>query len=368
MKAVIVHDVFIEFGGAERVLLALIDLYPDADVYIPLLSGKRRNELRRYTNGRIVSSWMNYIPLIHSASILLKPLLYLYWEQLDLRGYNLVISSSHSFSAKSVITAPNTTHVSYIHTPPRYLYTEFNETRMLNRPVVRMLLSPLLSWLRVRDYIGAQRPDILIANSKHVQARIKKYYRRDSVVIYPPVRIPTRLLKRNPRYFVCMSRLARQKGIGLAIRVCNELNEELVIVGEGAQESALKAIAGPTIRFLGYVPDEDMPAVWAGTKALIYPSIEEDFGIVPVEAMAHGVPVIAYDSGALKESVVEGKSGLFFKEFTEDALIGALKQFRQADFPPGSVRKQAMVFSRQVFQKMMQRLIRQSSTHLSILK
>ena len=348
-KVAIIHDVFIEFGGAERVLLALLDLYPTADVYIPLLSARRWKELGEHTKGNIISSWLNHVPFVHSASILLKPFLYWHCEQLDLKKYDVVISSSHSFSSKSVITVPHTLHVSYIHTPPRYLYTEFNETHVLRNPLIRVLFSPLLSWLRVRDFIGAQRPDVLIANSKEVQARIKKYYRRDSVVIYPPVRIPRKLPRRDPKYFVCMSRLARQKGIDLAIRACNALKERLVIVGEGAQESYLRSIAGPTIEFLGRVPDEKMAEVWAGAKALIYPSIEEDFGIVPVEAMAHGVPVIAYDSGALRESVVEGKTGVFFPSFTEESLIHALVQLRTKRFSSSAMIKQAHIFSDHIF-------------------
>lgn len=358
MKVAVVHDVFIEFGGAERVLLALLDLYPTADVYIPLLGDDRREELKGHTKGKIYSSTLNYIPLVHSASILLKPLLYLYWEQLDLKGYDLVISSSHSFSSKSVITSPQTLHVSYIHTPPRYLYAEFNETRILNKPLMRLALSPLLSWLRVRDFIGAQRPDILIANSHTVQMRILKYYRRESVVIYPPVRIPKQLPKRHPKYFLCVSRLARQKGMDLAIRACNTLKERLVIVGEGAQEQYLRSIAGPTVEFRGNVPDEKMTGVWAGAQALIYPSIEEDFGIVPVEAMAHGVPVIAYDSGALRETIIEKKTGVFFATFTEGDLLRGISEFRQISFSAQYIQQQARLFSERLFTRKMKQLLK----------
>lgn len=349
MKIAIVHDVFIEFGGAERVLLALLDMYPAADVYVPLLSKERKEEVASHTTGKIVTSWLNNLPFIHSASLLLKPLLYLYWEQVDLKGYDFVISSSHSFSSKSVIVGPGTKHVSYIHTPPRYLYTEFNETQILRTPILRTILSPLLSWLRVRDFIGAQRPDVLIANSKHVQKRILKYYRRDSVVVYPPVTIPKKIPNRKPQYYVCVSRLARQKGMDLAIKTCNTLRERLVIVGEGSQEAFLRSIAGPTIEFWGKVPDEKMAGVWAGAKALIYPSIEEDFGIVPVEAMAHGVPVIAYDSGALRESVVDGKTGIFFSEFTMHALQRAISQLNVLPWSSASLRAHARKFSEKAF-------------------
>src|SRR3972149_9171793 len=137
MRVALIHDVFIEFGGAERVLLALLGMYPKADVYVPLLNEIGRKELQRYTRGKIITSQLNNIPFVHSASIFLKPLLYLYWEQLDLKTYDLVISSSHSFSSKSVITHPRTLHVSYIHTPPRYLYAEYNETQIIKKPFFR---------------------------------------------------------------------------------------------------------------------------------------------------------------------------------------------------------------------------------------
>lgn len=357
MRVAVIHDVFIEFGGAERVLLAILDMYPDADVYVPLLSPKRAKEIRRHTRGAIRTSRLNDIPLIHSASILLKPFLYLYWELLDLKVYDLVISSSHSFSAKSVITGANTLHVSYIHTPPRYLYTEYNETRVLRNPHMRLILSPLLSWLRTRDYIGGQRPDILVANSRHVRERIAKYYRRDSIVVYPPVRIPASVSRRKPEYFVCVSRLARQKGMELAVRVCTDLSERLVIVGEGSQEKHLRSLAGPTVEFFGHVPDARMASVWAHAKALIYPSIEEDFGIVPVEAMAHGVPVIAYDSGALRESIIDAKTGVFFREYSKQSLSQAIRRFSGMSFSQGALRKQAGKFSGSVFRSRLKGVI-----------
>lgn len=360
MKVAIVHDVFIEFGGAERVLLALLDIYSKADVYIPLLSGMGHKELQQQTKGKIFTSLLNHIPFIHSASILLKPLLCLYWEQLDLKAYDLVISSSHSFSSKSVITHPKTLHVSYIHTTPRYLYAEYNETQIIKKPLFRFLLSPLLSWLRVRDFIGGQRPDVLIANSKTVQARIRKYYRRESTVIYPPVEIPKRLPKRNPRYYLCVSRLSKQKGIDLAIHACNKLKAPLVVVGEGSQETYLRSIAGPTVEFRGRVPNEDMADVYAGAKALIFPAIDEDFGMVPVEAMAHGVPVIGHNSGGTAETVINGKTGLLFNDWSTHSLTRAIEQLGHRDpFDSRLCRRQAVIFSISRFTESIQNIIRE---------
>lgn len=349
MKTAIIHDVFIEFGGAERVLLNFLKIYPDADIYIPLLRNKWIMLLQQYTHGKIVSSFFNHIPFIHSASILLKPFLYLYWEQLDLSKYDLVISSSHSFSSKSVITSPDALHISYIHTPPKYLYTEYNEARALNHPFLKVILSPLMSWLRIRDFTGAQRPDILIANSKTVQARIKKYYRRDSIIIYPPVNIPHAVQYGKKRYYLCVSRLARQKGTELAIRACNELGLPLWVVGTGTQEKYLKSIAGPTIKFKGWIKDEEMGNIYAHGKALLYSSMDEDFGMVPVEAMAHGVSVIAYRSGAIPEIVVHNRTGILFDEYSVDAVKKAITRFEKSNISASTCIKRAQFFSEAKF-------------------
>lgn len=360
MNVAVIHDVFIEEGGAERVLLSLLKLYPHADLYIPLLSARHRPALERLTSGRIITSVLNRIPFIHSASILLKPLLYWYWELLDLTDYDLVISMSHSFSSKSVVTSPFTAHVSYIHTPPRYLYTEYNETQIIKQPFFKVLLVPLLNWLRVRDFIGAQRPDILVANSRVVQRRITKYYRRESAVVTPPILIPTSLGKRQPRFYLCVSRLAKQKRTELAIEACNKYKLPLKIVGTGGEEDRLKAMAGPTIEFVGRVPDKELKKLYAQAKALIYCSVEEDFGMVPVEAMAHGVPVVGYRSGGTAETVVSGQTGILFDEFSPDSLYAALKQcelkVKKGVITATKCRRRAQRYSEAAFLRGMKRM------------
>lgn len=359
-RVAIVHDVFIEQGGAERVLLTLLSLFPGADVYVPLMTPEAREILKKAGAGKITSSVFNSIPFIHSASILLKPFLFWYWESLDLRVYDLVISSSHSFSSKAVITGPHTRHLSYIHTSPRYLYAEFNETQILKQPLFRTLLAPLLSWLRAKDFRAAQRPDALIANSKEVRGRIRKYYRRESKVIYPPVKIPRNLPRKLPvkqQYYLCFSRLAKQKGIDLAVQACTLLRRPLKVVGEGAEREYLESLAGDTVEFLGRVPDRELADIFAGAKAIIYPSLQEDFGLAPVEAMAHGVPVIAHHSGGVVESVVEGKTGLFFDDWTVERVEEAIKKFETMRFSPLACRKQAQQFSTAVFKKAFLKLV-----------
>lgn len=360
MKVAIIHDHFLYFGGAERVLLAFLKMHPTSDVFVAFVGSKNRNILKRYTSGKIITPPFDAWPFAHSRPDIYKPLLYIWWESIDLSQYDLIISSSHSFSSKSVIASPRSLHISYIHTPPRYLWGEYSETRWIQKPVMKYILSPLFTWLRYKDKMGATRPDILVANSKNVQTRIHKYYGRDSYVVYPPVEIPQKLPKRNPRYFLCVSRLVKQKGIELAICACNELKEALVIVGTGAQEKYLRSIAGSTIQFLGFVPDKDMTSVYAGAKALLYPSIEEDFGLSPVEAMAHGVPVIGFKSGGVKETIIEGKTGIFFKERTKRSLVDAIKRFQNKKISALDCRNQARKFSKIRFNKEIHQLV---STH-----
>lgn len=394
-KVAIIHDVFIEFGGAERVLLELISLYPDADVYIPLLTESKRSFLKNYTNGTIYTSFLNYLPLIHSASILLKPWLFWYWQQIDLSSYDLVISSSHSFSSKAVITGPMTKHLSYVHTPPRYLYVEYNETRILRSTLMRALLAPLLSWLRAQDYLAAQRPDVLVANSQTVADRIAKYYRRSAKIIYPPIQIPTNaelnrakkawgtfaqpalLQQQQPgkygrlsarqleklfipgKYYVCFSRLAKQKGIDLAVKTCSMLQIPLLVVGKGSEAKYLQSLAGPTVRFVGAVSDQLRTILMVNARGLLYCSIEEDFGMVTAEALAHGLPVIGYESGGTSE-ILTPTTGELFGSFSTDSLVAAIKRFERRHFNVNSLRNRAKRFSVAEFQRKMTILLKKS--------
>lgn len=356
-KVAIIHDVFIENGGAERVLLSIISMFPEADIFVPLLSDDNKKLIEKETSGKVFSSFFNHIPLIHSASILLKPFLYLYWELLDLSGYDLVITSSHSFSSKGVITSADALHISYIHTPPRYLYAEFNETQILKNKFFRVLLTPLLSWLRQKDFVAAQRPDVLVANSKEIQRRIKKYYRRDSRLVYPPVqKFVAKNTKSKKEYYVCFSRLAKQKGMDLIIKTFNKTKKKLVVIGRGSQREYLESIAGSNIRFLGYVEDKNLAKVFLKAKALVYGSIEEDFGIVPVESLGMGVPVIAFYSGGVKE-IVTNRTGVFFKERTEQSLLEALRKFEKKKFLKKDCKNRAALFSEKKFKAKLLKVI-----------
>lgn len=357
MKVAVVHDIFVHFGGGERVLLAILDIYPHADVYIPFLLRPRVKEVRKHTSGKIFSPWFSAVAGFRWIRLMIKPFIFLYWKSLDLRGYDLVISSSHSFSSHAVSVGPRAVHISYIHTPPRYLYEEFNESQFIRKPVFRFMLSPIMKILKKRDVAGAQPPNILIANSKTVQGRIKKYYGRDATVIYPPVAIPKKLIRAKPLYYLCVSRLVRQKGIDLAVRACNKTGDKLVVVGEGPEDGNLRRIAGPTVSLFGFVPDQRMAAIYAGAKALLYPSLQEDFGMVPVEAMAHGIPVIGYRSGGTTETVIDGKTGILFDHWTTGSLISAMKTCERRTFRPEFLYQRAGMFSRAKFDMALRRVI-----------
>ncbi|MBI5448713.1 glycosyltransferase [Candidatus Gottesmanbacteria bacterium] len=359
-KIAIVHDAVLCLGGAERVLYQLLRLFPDADMYIPILQRAYRWDIRKRTNGDVRTTILSSFPRLSTYASFLKPILFWYWEHLDLSGYDLVISSSHSFSSKSIRVSSRTLHVSYIHTPPRYLYNEYNEMRWMKHPFIQFALSPLFGWLKKKDFEGAQRPDILIANSKTVQKRIWNYYKRKSIVIYPSVHIPSIKVLNKPRslYFLCVSRLVKQKGIDLAIRACNDLKLPLYVVGTGPEERRLRSIAGPTVHFCGFVPDNRMADMYAGAKALLSCAIDEDFGMAPVEAMAQGVPVIAYASGGIRETVVFEKTGILFYDYTVGSLKKAFRDFELISFDAKICRKQADTFSEKRFIRRFEQIIK----------
>lgn len=357
MKVAIVHDHFLYFGGAERVLLSLLKIFSQADVYLAFASQQWLSVVKKSTSGKVFVSPFNKLPFVQQSADWYKPIIFTYWEHLVLAKYDLVVSSSHSYSSKSVCVSRGTPHMSYVLTPPRFLYEEFNETQWLKKMPWRMMFGPFLSRMRQWDYKSAQRPDVLIASSKTVQDRMRRYYKRDSIVIYPPVAIPRKLPKRDPRYYVCVSRLVKQKGIDLAIRACNKLRAPLVVVGKGAEEGRLRAAAGKTITFRGFVSDEKMADVYAGAKALIFPAIDEDFGIIPVEAMAHGVPVIAYNSGGIRETVIDGKTGILFREYTTIALRNEINRLERLHFSQKTLRQHALRFSEKNFREKVREVV-----------
>lgn len=330
MKVALVHDQLREFGGAERVLVVLKKLFPDAPVYT---STADLNTLRSFADeGKdwdIRLSWFGKLPFLNRYYSPFRFLTPTIWERFDFSDYDLVISSSGSWMCKGIKTKPPTVHISYIHHPPRYLYGYETAVEWQKYFLIKVYGNIVNHFLRIWDYESTQRPDYLIANSKETQRRIQKFYHRDATVIYPPVTIPKNIPKF--RYstkdisYITVSRLARAKHVDLLIRAANKHKFNLKIVGTGRDIERLKKLAGPTIEFLGNVDDKSLPKHLQKARAFLFASVDEEFGIAPVEAMGYGLPVIAYRSGGLPETVENGVNGYLYDELSPDSLITQVK-------------------------------------------
>jgi glycosyltransferase involved in cell wall biosynthesis len=351
MKVALVHDYLNQMGGAERVVLALHEIFPDAPLYTSIYDPKRVDAAFQKIDVR--TTFMQKLPLVKKHHQPFLPLYPFAMERLDLRGYDLVLSSSSAFG-KGVITRPETMHICYCHTPMRWCwnYDEYVERERLGR-ISRSVLPFLITGLRVWDQTSATRVDHFIANSPVVADRIQKYYRREAVVIPPPVEAsrftfdPTIV---PDEYFLIVSRFMPYKRIDLAIEACNRLQLPLVIIGSGRDENRLKSIAGPTIRFTGRLSDEEVLYYYAHCRAFILPG-EEDFGITPLEAQASGRPVIAYGAGGALASVVEGVTGTFFQKQTPESLIATLASFNERIYDPQTIRNHALEFDKPRFHR-----------------
>jgi glycosyltransferase involved in cell wall biosynthesis len=355
MKIALVHDYLNQMGGAERVLLALHALYPDAPIYTSLYDPARVDPTFQQMDVR--PSFLQHLPLArrhHQLFLLLYPFAF---ERLDMREYDLVISSSSAF-AKGVITRPDALHICYCHTPMRWVwaYQDYVQRERLGA-LVRLLLPFAITPLRVWDQMSATRVDYFIANSPAVAQRIAKYYRRSAVIIPPPVATSSHALSPvQDDYFLIVSRLIPYKRLDLAIEACNHLRLPLKIIGEGRDWRRLERLAGPTIEFLGHIPDEQVRLMLARCQALIHPG-EEDFGLAPLEAQASGRPVIAYAGGGALTSIIEGVTGVFFRERSAYSLADALRSFRPADFDPQAIRRHAEEFDLACFQRRIRQVI-----------
>lgn len=363
LKVALVHDYLREYGGAERVLEVLHEMYPDAPVYTAFVDEQALGiHWKRFANWDIRQSVASRIPLIKKLYSPLRVLSAFFFEGFDFSDYDVVISSTNMYMAKAVITRPETLHISYIHTPPRSLYGLTTMTDWKKSPMIRVLGELINFRMRQIDFLTAQRPNILVANSKVVQERIKKYYKRDSIVIYPPVSIQGKgeRVKGKEEYYLYVGRMAKSKHADLAIQACVQLGRKLKMVGTGKGEMYLHAIADDHIEFLGSVSDEKLADLYAGAIALIFPAEDEDFGIVPVEAMMAGTPVISHRSGGPTETIVEGKTGVFFKELTLESVKEAIELSEKKNFDPVKIAEHARQFSVQVFQGKIHDLIAQA--------
>jgi len=364
MKVALVHDYLGEFGGAERVLEVLAEMFPEAPIYTAFF--RKGETYERFKNRDIRVSWAHHIPFfstkLHSPLRFLAPLI---WESFDFKGFDLVISSASWYITKGILTGPETIHISYIHTPPRYLYGFETSIDWQKYWPLRIYARVVNHFLRGYDFAAAQRPDVLIANSENTRRRVQKFYRRDAEVIYPPVELPKSDLRFTiydlRRYFLIVSRVVGGKGLELAVKACTELGLPLKVVGEPAGWSGemkrLKRLAGYKVEFLGYVSDKELLNLYSGAKAFLATARDEDFGMTVVEAQLCGAPVIAYRGGGYLETVVEGKTGVFFDEYSVEGLKKALHNFKFLIFNFKTVINSTKRFSKKRFVEKMGKVI-----------
>ncbi|ABP68141.1 glycosyl transferase, group 1 [Caldicellulosiruptor saccharolyticus DSM 8903] len=350
MKVAIVHEWLTTMGGSEKVILELKKLFPEAPIYT--LVYNRRKLGKYFDKYLIITSNLQKNPLAHIKHQLFFKYMPRAFENFDLSDFDLVISSSSAF-AKGVITSPNSVHICYCHTPPRYLWDLTHEYLKDYNLIIRRYLERNFHYLRIWDTIAANRVDYFVANSNYVANRIKKFYKRDCKVIYPPVDTEyfTPAKDKNIEdYYLIVSRLVPYKRVDLAVEAFNQLSKRLVIVGDGPEYKKLKSIAKSNIEFLGYQPDKTVRDLYQRCKALIFPGVE-DFGIVPVEVQACGRPVIALKKGGAVETVEEGKTGVFFEKQDVESLKEAVYKFEQdiERFDKDYIRSHAEKFSAERF-------------------
>ncbi len=347
MKIALVHEFLTQFGGAEKVLLDLFEIWPEAELYVLVNDPEKVNHV--FDKFKIKESFIGSLPFAKSHHKLYLMLMPFGIEHFDFTGYDLVFSDSSSFAkganAKGL-------HICYCHTPTRFLWTDPDYLSYQKYPfVLKWFGKLLLPFVRNWDHMAAQRPNFILANSKNVQDRIKKFYGRDSEIIPPPIDTdfyhPT-LAKQD--YYLVAGRLEPYKKVDVIIRAFNQLNLPLKIAGTGTVLGGLKKIAGPNIEFLGRVSDEKLRDLYSGAKAFIF-AAEEDAGITLLEAQACGTPVLALGKGGALETVVPGITGEFFNEQSAEAIIEAVRKFDPAKYDVNTIRQNALKYDKKIFQK-----------------
>ncbi len=355
-RVAVVHDWLTIPGGSEQVVLELLEMFPQAELFTSVYDPAPWPE--RITGRPVHASWLNRLPGATRQYPKLLPLMNAAFRSFDLSRFDLVLSSSHA-CAKNVRTPPGTLHVCYCHTPMRYAWEEgFLEGEEVGR-AASVVLGPLLARLRRADLAGASGPDVFVANSGHVAQRIARYYGREAEIVHPPVDVEHFLgLERSPGdWYLTFGRVVPYKRVDLAVAACERLGRPLRVAGDGRALPALRAAGGSgVVSFLGNVPAERRDELLAGARALLFPG-EEDFGIVPVEAQAAGVPVIAYGVGGAEETVLDGRTGVLFTEQDAAALAGAIERFEQLALDEAAMRENAARFGRERFRAEMARVI-----------
>lgn len=365
LKIALVHDYIKEFGGAERVLMTLHEMFPDAPIYTAFVS-PGSTAAKAFKGAKIIPSWANifirYFNL-YSPTRFITPLI---WESFDFDDYDVVILSSSWYITKPIRVNKKVKVICYCHTPPRSLYGYPTAVEWQRYWPVKAYFYIVSHFLRLYDFKGAQRVDQFIANSKNVAARIEKFYRKPSIVIYPPVDVQGVALQRRKAtpyeaFYLVAGRIAGSKGVDLAMKAANKLHVRLKIVGEFAGirfgQEEIEKLKSPNIEFLGRVSDDELYKLYAQAKAFLALGEDEDFGITPVEAMAAGTPIVAFASGGYLESVIEGQTGTFFKEYTVASLVAAMKRIDKMKISSAACQTQAKKFSKENFIKAINKVI-----------
>lgn len=364
-KIALVHDFLVGYGGAEKTLEVLAEMFPEAPIYT-LLHDKEK--MRGKFEGReIRTSFLQKFPkFLRRRYRWLLPFFAVAPESFDLREFDLVISSSGAWS-KGIVTKLKTIHVAYVHSPMRFAW-DYNERYLQEARKGKragFFVRAVLSYLRLWDRLAADRPDFLVANSKYTSQRIKKYYKRDSRVVYPPVFLGKESEKivegeKKRKYFITVSRLTENKRIDAIIKAFNKLELPLIIVGEGKEEKYLRSIAEKNITFLGWKSDEELASLYSESRAFIFASLD-DFGMAPVEAMQFGVPVIALREGGALETLEEGKAGEFFAASVPEVIADGVRRFSEQEekYNREYIISQGKSFSKERFKKELLEVLRE---------
>lgn len=348
MKIALIHDYLVQYGGAERVLECFSELFPHAPIHTLVYDRKAMHGV--FDDKDIRTSFLQRFPFAQKQHRLFPLLMPLAIEQFNLSRYDIVLSDSSSY-AKGVITNPATIHICYMHTPMRYAWDDCQKyTEDFGFPkIIKKFVPFAMNYIRLWDKTSSDRVDRFIANSNFVAKRIKKYYRKDSIVINPPVAVDNFYISQSRgNYFLMVGRLIAYKRHDIAIQAFNKLKLPLKIIGRGPEMKRLEKLAGPNIEFLGRVSEKDLPKYYAECRAFIFPQ-EEDFGIVAMEAMASGRPLIAYRGGDIVEHMEEGKTGIFFEKQRPEDIIGAVEKFREENYDPRYIRSRVLKFDREIF-------------------
>ncbi len=358
LKIAIVTDWLTNYGGAESVISAFHDLFPNAPIYTTIYKPEKMRELGKLKN--VHTSHLQKIPGIkHQWLLGMMPTAV---EMMDLDEYDVVLSSCHSVS-KGVITKPNTLHISYCHTPMRYAWETWDfESRLKKFPrILHSNIRKQIVKIRKWDYAAAQRVDQYVANSSYIGGKIKEHYKRKSYVIYPPVHTEKFKPIAHPTedYYFSVGRLVPYKKFDLLVETFNELGLTLKIAGSGPDLKKLKKMASATagnVEILGYVDDKKLTDLYANCKGFLFPQME-DAGIVPLEAMSCGRPVIAFNKGGSMDTMIDGKTGVLFEKQTKKSLVTAIERFEKMKFDSKFIREHALKFDVEKFKEKIQKYI-----------